>query len=895
MATVTGTADDETLPGTSNHDVINGAGGDDVLSGAGGDDQLNGGDGDDILSGGRGFDTLYGGAGDDILNGGAGIDTLTTGTGHDVVVFVRGDGQDQVTDFDPVNDRLEIYDYSEAVITQGSGFVRISLSPTDTLLLYGLQVSDLTADNLAFVMATPNPAPPVIATPSVAPVSGMSPTDTVRIAAGQTFYTTENYLYRLGSGQPSIINNGTLVLAREDFAGAPVAAIYGFYPSPSVFWNQAGGVVQVKSAQAFGAVAGVFSDSPSLDVINEGLIEVVVPDAAAYGVYLNGPSTVFSNSGTIRVWSTAGANAVALTFGGDVENSGLIEVFGEEQSIGVNMTWPGAFHNSGTIRATDALIFTDSIAVKIAGSGDAVQDVFNSGTLEGDYAFFSDESFWFGTNFDQHLYNSGALRGNVYLGAGEDWLINTGVIVGDVDLAAGDDLYEGGNASQTGAIYAGEGNDRVTGGLLADQLFGETGDDNLDGGEGDDFIDGGRGADILKGGAGFDTVSYLEYHAAVQVDLAAGLTVTVGGNDQLSGFERVLGSKYGDRLSGDAGADELRGGAGDDVLEGRAGDDRLVGGTGADTLTGGAGADTFLFSKGDGADEITDFDPASDHLEIHGYTGITSTQTVGRDTRLVFENGDSLLLKNVSAGQISGQSITFTLAPDPGPSAPTPPPRFQVTGLEFRYDLVVDAGEVLSFDDLGYPIIAYGRPAVASLTNYGTISATGELGVNGILTEGLEVLINGVRPGFDNRAGATFSVDAGLRAVGVTSGYQEIYDVSNAGEFIIVGGTDAYGVAINDPSHRFYNSGHFSVTARDLATGVYADHGGVFTNDGVMEVHSSSAAAIGFDLGGEYMLFRNTGSLIVDGVGGIAIRTFSNAAGSAISSIAGLSRPKICF
>ncbi len=61
---------------------------------------MQGGDGDDLLSGGAGVDRL---------NGGHGNDTLTGGTEADRFIFIRGGGDDLVTDFQNGIDRLDIH------------------------------------------------------------------------------------------------------------------------------------------------------------------------------------------------------------------------------------------------------------------------------------------------------------------------------------------------------------------------------------------------------------------------------------------------------------------------------------------------------------------------------------------------------------------------------------------------------------------------------------------------------------------------------------------------------------------------------------------------------------------------------------------------------------------
>lgn len=134
-----------------------------------------------------------------------------------------------------------------------------------------------------------------------------------------------------------------------------------------------------------------------------------------------------------------------------------------------------------------------------------------------------------------------------------------------------------------GDIYAGVTIDQIFGGSGNDSLSGRSGNDRLLGGAGNDTLNGGAGRDLLNGGAGNDTL--------------------LG----QSGADTLLGRSGADRLSGGAGNDRLSGGVGNDILAGESGDD---------VLSGGAGRDRFQFSKGDGADRITDFQIGLDLIEI---------------------------------------------------------------------------------------------------------------------------------------------------------------------------------------------------------------------------------------------------------------------------------------
>jgi Ca2+-binding RTX toxin-like protein len=144
--------------------------------------------------------------------------------------------------------------------------------------------------------------------------------------------------------------------------------------------------------------------------------------------------------------------------------------------------------------------------------------------------------------------------------------------------------------------------------------------DRLSGGSGNDILTGGAGADALIGGNGVDTASYADSGGGVNVNL--GTNVATGGaaeGDTFSSIEIVIGSKFGDKLTGGNGNDDLRGRAGDDVI---------TGGRGSDQLTGGAGADKFAFKDARfGRDTITDFENGTDLIDLRG-SGLTSASFV---------------------------------------------------------------------------------------------------------------------------------------------------------------------------------------------------------------------------------------------------------------------------
>ena len=154
-----------------------------------------------------------------------------------------------------------------------------------------------------------------------------------------------------------------------------------------------------------------------------------------------------------------------------------------------------------------------------------------------------------------------------------------------------------------------DNNDTLTGTEDADTIDGLGGNDSLEGGAGDDRLNGGPGRDLLTGGPGADTLDggdgdedfalYNESSAAVTIDLGGaqdgdGYITGSGGDaegDRLKNIEHLVGTVYGDRLTGDSSNNFLISGPGDDWLAGGPGADFLVGGAGADVLDGGPGSD----------------------------------------------------------------------------------------------------------------------------------------------------------------------------------------------------------------------------------------------------------------------------------------------------------------
>ena len=144
-------------------------------TGSGGDDLLRGGDTAGFLIGREGEDTIEGGAGADMILDGAGSDRMTGGAGADIFVLSRDDARDDILDFDPNQDRIDLsgwgrlYDVSAltwsarsngAVITFGQEVLVIrtadgsSLKSTD---LAAHEIFNLSHTDLAYMIGGVDP------------------------------------------------------------------------------------------------------------------------------------------------------------------------------------------------------------------------------------------------------------------------------------------------------------------------------------------------------------------------------------------------------------------------------------------------------------------------------------------------------------------------------------------------------------------------------------------------------------------------------------------------------------------------------------------------------------------------------------------------------------------
>ncbi len=228
------------------------------------------------------------------------------------------------------------------------------------------------------------------------------------------------------------------------------------------------------------------------------------------------------------------------------------------------------------------------------------------------------------------------------------------------------DTIDGGNGADT--VSGNGGSDILRGGSGADSIEGGTGDDDIDGGTGDDTIEGGKGADTIEGGDDFDILSYASSSDVVMVNLDQG-TASGGdaGGDIITGIEGLIGSEFGDVLTGQGGSQSIAGGGGADTIDGGSGDDTLNGDNGADVILGGNSND--LIDGGSGGDDI-DGGSGSDTIDggsgadtiagggggdvIDGGTNADSILGNGGDDSIVGGNGADTMDGGTGADTLEG-------------------------------------------------------------------------------------------------------------------------------------------------------------------------------------------------------------------------------------------------
>jgi Ca2+-binding RTX toxin-like protein len=282
---------------------------------------------------------------------------------------------------------------------------------------------------------------------------------------------------------------------------------------------------------------------------------------------------------------------------------------------------------------------SDIATYETAATGVSVN--LTSGVHTGDAAgdTFSGIEVWRGSAFADTMTSSTGITTTFQGGDGDDlFIVDAATDV--VTENAGQGLDEVHTSSASYTLSANVENLTYTG-AGGFSGSGNASDNVLTGAGGADTLQGFAGADSFVGVGGVDVVTYAGAASGVSLNMTTGGAVGDAAGDTFDSIETILGSTFGDTLTGDGNANSVVGGAGNDVIDGGAGADTLDGGVGtADILayTSASAAISMNFNTG-----VHTGDAAADvfsNFEIYQGSDYADTLTSSAVLNTNFRGGD---------------------------------------------------------------------------------------------------------------------------------------------------------------------------------------------------------------------------------------------------------------
>lgn len=644
---------DYVLPAASfTDDAIHGGSGNDTLLGGGGDDRLSGDAGADTLYGEDGNDLLAGGAGADIIDGGAGFDALSfAGAAAGVTADLQAGTTSQGDTLHSIEDLIgsafgdHLYGDAYANILEGGagsdtldgrgGVDAVSFSAS----AYGVEI-DMQAGQAITRVPGATAGEEIIETDTLLNIENVIGSAHADILIGAA----------LGGALHGGAGNDSFILQHDDVdvaGGAAASEVHGGEGVDVLSfadWTHTRGVEIDLSADAGGhsftsietVIGSVFGDtlrgSDGADVLEGGLGDDTLAGGAGDDFYVfglgDGRDTVLLDFAD----AAAEPGRDGLLFG---EQISYASIFGSVSGLPGVHAFSLGLRDAGTYFAagTDASSFADAITVRSSHEAygangvswrDAVATLGFTGSAHIDIAAIG--SFRDGSAAADTL-AADALTGSwLYAGAGEDTL--TGSDQGDVLVGgAGDDLLSGGAGDDQYAYWLGDGHDIIDdlsgtdtivfgGGITADDIVVKIG--RLD-----DPTDPASFREAVEGE--FQTDLKIEIHDPDTGDLSGSVTLIdfrntlnfsdtlrFAGNVEVTPAELlrqqgillaplVAGTAQDDTLSGSDAGEDFVGGGGNDLLEGGDGDDVFYAHGGSDLIRGGTGSDTLDYKYAAGA------------------------------------------------------------------------------------------------------------------------------------------------------------------------------------------------------------------------------------------------------------------------------------------------------
>jgi len=521
---VTGSEAYDVIYGDSGNDALAGLGGNDSLVGGAGNDSLQGGTGDDTLIGGDGADSLEGGDGNDRIRAGAGNDTLRGGSGVDSYYGGAGD--------DLIDASIANPDGSwSAWVVPGEGSNTIVGNQSLWYNGNGISISyyeELSGTGGLVIVANDD------GSGTVSSNNAGVVNDTFTFV--NNFEGSDGPDHITAANNPNVVWQGYRPLQGND-------TIIGSIYWDELSYNNLGTGSGVTVNFATGEAIDQFGDTDTFSNID-------AVRGTAYADEFTGSESI----GYISYRGLAGDDTIRGTDSEDRVDYSLDTRYGGSSGVTVNLETGVATDGFGN---TDTLIKIDHVngtAYDDRLIGSSARNVFRPYGGDDYVDGGSQETYnkFTGSTFDLVIYADSKspividLKNEVATGndIGADTLKDIEMVIG----SAHDDLIKGSDRPVSEIFRPGDGDDTVYGGTSGGSDFAS------------DMVD-------FRGASSGVTVVF---------DTTRGTASGGSGNDIFYEIEGVIGSDFGDSITGGATDDVIGGYRGNDTLDGGAGTDLLV-------------------------------------------------------------------------------------------------------------------------------------------------------------------------------------------------------------------------------------------------------------------------------------------------------------------------------